>query len=135
MLSRRASLVFGIADVATALVLGLGVFVGLPSRWLPVDAAATALVVLDLASGIGLLASRSWATRVARWTSVVALALGLWLITVLAVTAGWLSGVYGPVGLGGAVILALVAALALPYLVVFPIVRLVWLREASRGPA
>jgi hypothetical protein len=135
MLSRRASLVFGIADVATALVLGLGVFVGLPSRWLPVDAAAMALVVLDLASGIGLLASRSWATRVARWTSVVALALGLWLITVLAVTAGWLSGVYGPVGLGGAVILALVAALALPYLVVLPIVRLVWLREASRGPA
>ena len=60
------------------------------------------------------------------------LALGLALVTVLAVTASWLSGVYGPVGAGGAVVLVLVAALALPYLVVLPVVRLVWLRGAGR---
>jgi hypothetical protein len=132
MLSRRSQLVFGIADVVTAIVIVLGVFVGLPSRWAPVDVAAGALVLLDLASGVGLLASRPWATRVARWASGVSLALGAWLVTILAVTAGWLSGVYGPVGLGGAVILALVAALALPYLVVVPVVRLVWLREGAR---
>ena len=132
MLSRRSQLVFGIADVVTAAVIALGVFVGLPSRWAPVDMAAGALVLLDLASGVGLLASRPWAARVARWASGVALALGAWLVTILAVTAGWLSGVYGPVGLGGAVVLALVAALALPYLVVLPVVRLVWLREGAR---
>jgi hypothetical protein len=53
-------------------------------------------------------------------------------VTVLAVTASWLSGVYGPVGAGGAVVLVLVAALALPYLVVLPVVQLVWLRGAGR---
>jgi hypothetical protein len=60
----------------------------------------------------------------------VALALGLFLVTVLAVTASWLSGVYGPVGAGGALILTLVAVMALPYLVVLPVVELVWLRPA-----
>jgi hypothetical protein len=130
MLSRRAAVVFGVVDLVTAAVILLGVFVGLPSRWAPVDVPAALLVVLDLASAAGLLGKQPWAARVARVSSIVALALGLWLITVLAVTAGWLSGVYGPVGMGGAVIMALVAALALPYLVVMPAVRLVWLRGA-----
>jgi hypothetical protein len=135
MLSRRAALVFGIADLVTAALIVVGVFVGLPSRWAPVDIAAVALTALDLAAGVGLLAGASWGPRVARAASALSLALGLWLITVLAVTASWLSGVYGPVGLGGAVVLALVAALALPYLVALPIVRLVWLRgpRGARG--
>jgi hypothetical protein len=135
MLSRRAALVFGIADLFTVGLVAFGVFVALPSRWAPVDVAAVAIVATDLASGVGLLAATSWGPRVARIASALSLALGLWLITVLAVTASWLSGVYGPVGLGGAVILALVAALALPYLVVLPVVRLVWLRGAKgSGP-
>ncbi len=62
---------------------------------------------------------------------VTALALGLFAVTVVAVTASWLSGIYGPVGRGGAIILALVAALALPYLVVLPVVQLVWLRPGK----
>jgi len=69
---------------------------------------------------------------VARAASAVALALGLFLVTVLAVTASWLSGVYGPVGAGGAIILTLVAVMALPYLVVLPVVELVWLRPPPR---
>jgi hypothetical protein len=131
MLSRRAAVIFGSVDLLTAAIIAVGVFVGLPSRWAPVDVPAVALVVLDLAAGVGLLSRQPWAARVARWSSGVALALGLWLITVLGVTAGWLSGVYGPVGAGGAVILALVAALVLPYLVVLPAVRLVWLRGVT----
>ncbi len=132
MLSRRAALVFGIADLATAALIAVGVFVALPSRWAPVDVAAAALIGVDLAAGVGLLASKPWGPRVARAASALSLALGLWLVTVLAVTASWLSGVYGPVGRGGAVVLALVLALSLPYLVVFPVVRLVWLRGAER---
>jgi hypothetical protein len=132
MLSRRAALVFGIADLVTAAVLVIGVFVGLPSRWAPVDATAILLTGAQVAAGVGLLASKSWAPRVARAASALALALGLALITVVAVTASWLSGVYGPVGAGGAVVLVLVAALALPYLVVMPVVQLVWLRGAGR---
>src|SRR5579859_446425 len=132
MLSRRAALVFGIADLITAAVVVLGVFVGLPSRWAPVDAAGVVLIGVQGAAGIGLLAGKPWAPRAARVASALSLALGLALVTVLAVTASWLSGVYGPVGAGGAVVLALVAALALPYLVVMPAVQLVWLRGVDR---
>ncbi|HEY5242323.1 MAG TPA: hypothetical protein VIJ22_12680, partial [Polyangiaceae bacterium] len=109
MLSRRAALVFGIADLLTAAVISLGVFVALPSRWWPVDSAAAALTALQVAAGAGLVAGTTWAERAARVASAVALALGLFLVTVLAVTASWLSGVYRPVGTGGAIILALVA--------------------------
>jgi hypothetical protein len=134
MLSRRAAVVFGVSDVLTASLIVIGVFVGLPARWAPVDAGAIGLTVLDLASGAGLLSAAPWAVRVARAASAVSLAMGLSLVTTLAITASWLSGIYGPVGLGGAVVLALVAALVLPYLVVLPAVRLVWLRNTRTGP-
>jgi hypothetical protein len=135
MLSRRAAVVFGIADLLTAAGVGLGVFVALPARWWPVDWVAGGLTVLELAAGIGLLMGAAWSERVARAASAVALGAGLFTITILALTASWLSGVYGPVGAGGAVILALVGALAFPYVVVLPVVELVWLQPPRRTSA
>jgi hypothetical protein len=133
MLSRRAALAFGIADLLTAAVVGLGVFMALPSRWWPVDSAAAVVTALEVAAGVGLVAQARWGERAAQVASAVALALGLFLVSVLAVTASWLSGVYGPVGAGGAIILTLVAVLALPYMVVLPAVQLVWLRPPPRA--
>jgi hypothetical protein len=134
MLSRRAAVVFGIGDVVTASVVVVGVFFGLPSRWPPVDGVTLVLTALLAVSGVGLLAGAPWGPRLARVTSAVSLTIGLGTISVLAATASWLSGVYGPVGRGGAVVLVLVAALELPYLLVMPVVRLVWLRELGPGP-
>jgi hypothetical protein len=131
MPSRRASVAFGIANFLTAAISALGVFAGLPARWAPVDAPAAILIVLELASAAGLLSGAPWASRVSRVACVTALTLGLFAVTVVAVTASWLSGIYGPVGRGGAIILALVAALALPYLVVLPVAQLVWLRPGK----
>jgi hypothetical protein len=127
MLSRRAALVFGVVDLITAILIAFGVFRGLPARWPPVDLPAEVLIVLELASSAGLITGTSWGRPLARATSAVALAVGLALVTTLALTASWLSGVYGEIGMGGAVVLALVAALALPYLVVAPAVQLVWM--------
>ena len=137
MLARRTCIVIGTADVLTAALVVFGVFVGMPTRWWPVDTAAVALVAIELASGIGLFAETRWAVRVARAAGAVALAMGLFTVTVLALTATWLSGVYGPVGRGGAIVLALVAVLVFPYLVVLPVVQLLWLRTAgeSSGPS
>jgi len=132
VLSRRAAVVFGVADLLTGLVVAFGVFVALPSRWWPVDLAAGVLAAVEAAAGVALLSSSSWADRIARAACAVALALGLFTVSVLAVTATWLSGVYGPVGAGGAIVLALVAALVLPYVVVLPVVQLVWLRPRAR---
>jgi hypothetical protein len=132
MLSRRAAIVFGIADLITAAVIALGVFVGLPSRWALVDVPSLALIAAHIGAAVGLLTAKPWAAAAARIASALSLGLGLAVVTTLALTASWLSGVYGPVGMGGAVVLALVAALALPYLVVLPVVRLVWLRGARQ---
>ena len=77
-----------------------------------------------------------WAERVARLASFVTLALGLALVTALVVAASYLSGIYGAVGRGGAVILVLVSALALPYLVALPVSQLLWLGPSPlRAPA
>ena len=124
----RPQALFGAANVLAGLLLAFGVFVALPARWWPVDVAAGALAALEVVSGVGLLRGAAWARGAARVTCAAALVLGLGAVSALAITASWLSGVYGPVGRGGAIILALVAALALPYVIVLPVAELVWLR-------
>jgi hypothetical protein len=130
---------FGLANVASAALVYLGVFQGLPSRWLPVDGTAAVIIALFAAAGLGLLGRTSWAPKAAWLASAVSLAIGILLVATLALTASFLAGIYGPVGRGGALILALVAALALPYLVVLPAAQLVWLgpfrRVMSGAPA
>ena|SRR5579859_2499908 len=124
---RIARGVFGVANLATAVLIYVGVFEGLPSRYLPVDAAAAVLALFFGLAGAGLLGEATWGPIVAWLASLVSLTLGLLLVATLALTATFLSGVYGPVGRGGALILGLTAALALPYLVVLPVAQMAWL--------
>jgi hypothetical protein len=122
--------VFAGLDLVAALLLVIGVFVGLPARWWPIDTGAAIVAALLSASGIGLLRRAPWSTKVARIAAFVALGAGLLLTTMLLVTASYLGGIYGAVGKGGAVIMLLVVAMVLPYLVLFPAAQLLWL-----GPA
>jgi hypothetical protein len=125
---------FGTVNLVSAALVGLGVFVGLPTRYWLIDVPAVLVMVLLGVAGGGLLARRAWGAPVARVASGVTLILGLLLVGALAVTVSYLRGIYGPVGRGGALILTLVAALALPYLVVLPAVQLVWLGPPGRAP-
>jgi hypothetical protein len=75
------------------------------------------------------------AERVARIVSAVVLGLGLLLVLVLAATASYLSGIYGPVGKGGAMVLVFVAVLAVPYLVVLPGAQLLYLGRGTEPRA
>ena len=111
----------------TAILIAAAVFMGLPTRWWLVDTAAVVLIALLGVAGVGLLLRAPWGERVARSASIASLAVGLALVATLGVTASYLKGIYGPVGRGGALILVLVAALAIPYLLVFPTLQLVWL--------
>ena len=52
-------------------------------------------------------------------------------VTTLASTAGYLAGLYGPVGRGGALILGVVALLVLPYLVLLPLAQVYVLARTS----
>jgi hypothetical protein len=130
--NRRApAMAFGAVDILSAILVYVGVFEGLPARYWLVDSAAAVVMVLFAGAGAGLLTDKPWASRVALLASVVSLVLGLLLVSTLALTASYLSGVYGPVGRGGALILGLVAAMALPYLVVLPAAQLAWLRRGT----
>ena len=133
MLERRPSLAFGAVNLMVAALVALGVFRALPTRWWPVDTVAAILIALLVAAGVGLIRRAPWAPRVAQLASLVVLGVGLVLVAVLALTASYLSGIYGPVGRGGALILGLVAALVLPYLVAIPAWQLMWL-GAKRSP-
>ncbi len=123
----RVARAFGVMNVAAAIVVLFAVFAALPARWWLVDGGAVILAALLGAAGGGLLAKKPWAERVARTASIAVLAIGLVLIATVALTASYLAGIYGPVGRGGAVILTLSGALAIPYLVLLPAAQLVWL--------
>jgi hypothetical protein len=87
-----------------------------------------------------LVANVRMAARVARIVSATVLLLGLVLVLVLAMTASYLSGIYGPVGKGGAMVLTFVAALAVPYVIALPAAQLLYLgrvrgAKPAPGPA
>jgi hypothetical protein len=124
---RRARLTAG-AQLALAALLLIGVWGLLPARYWPIDAAGSALALLQLAAAVGLFARKSWGVRVGLVAGWVTLVAGATLVTALGLTVAHLSGMYGPVGAGGAVLMAVIAALVLPYLVFLPALQIIWLR-------
>ena len=123
----RARIGFGVANVAVALFVLYGVFRLLSTRWWVVDAGGLVIALLLGSSGAALLGKARAAARLTRIASGVVLVLGLAVFTAIVATAGWLSGVYGQVGVSGAIVFFLVAALVLPYLVVYPAATLAWI--------
>lgn len=133
-LARGSSIGFGVSNLIAAALVAYGVFVALPARYWVIDGLGTLVSLALAASALGLLGKTSWAAFTARIASGIVLGLGLVFVGVLAITASYLGGVYDQVGHGGALILLLVAALALPYLVVLPAAELLWLGpRAARG--
>lgn len=129
---RRGRVLCAIGSFTSAAVTGGGVFFGLTVRWWPVDVTAAVVTLACLASGALMIANARVAERVARIVNAVVLLLGLGLIVLLAATAGYLSGIYGPVGKGGAMVLVFVALLAVPYLVALPAAQLLYLGPRAR---
>ena len=119
----------GAADLFVGVSLLVAVWVALPARWWPVDVVGTLLGALFTVSGAGLVAGARWSRRVGVIAGALALVIGMVLTTALALSAAQLTGLYGPVGRGGALILAVVALLVVPYLVALPAAQLVALRE------
>lgn len=129
---RRARVGFGVANVAIAIFVAIGVFRLLPTRWWVVDTGAVVVSLMLASSGLALLLKASIAERLTRAAAAIVLVLGLALFTAIVTTAGWISGVYGQVGASGAIIFGLVGALVLPYVVVLPAVELAWVGPRAR---
>jgi MFS family permease len=123
----RIRLAFGVTNIVVALAILFCVFTLLPTRWWPVDLGALIVGGLMGSSGVTLVRAMPQAEKLTRYAAFVILGIGVILITAIFGTAGWISGVYGQVGSGGAVVFALVGLLATPYVVVLPVAELVWL--------
>jgi len=107
-----------------AAVIAFVAFRALPVRNASVDSVALALVVLRVASGIGVLVRSDLGLRLARGVAVATLVAGLVATTLLAMSVSIVAGLYDSVGQGSAVAFALAILLFVPYLVVFPALEL-----------
>jgi hypothetical protein len=117
------------SQLIVALLLLIGIWVGLPARDAWVDAAGTLLAALYLASACGLFLDTAWGRKLALFVCWSGLIAGCCTVTALAMSVAHLVGQYGPVGAGGALLMGTIAALVLPYLVFLPALQLAWLRQ------
>ena len=127
-----AERVFAAANLLVALALGLGVFGGLPARWLWVDAPCALLILLLAISSGALFARASFALKLAKFVGFALLALGLTVVFALTLSLAFLRGVYGALGNDGVLLFSLAILFVLPYLVVYPSVLLAWTRGAAK---
>ena len=131
-MTRRGRWLCAAGSFTTAVLVAGGVFGGLPARWAPVDVTAGLVTAASVVSGVLMVAKVRGAERIARVVSAAVLLLGLALVLLLAGTASYLSGIYGPVGKGGAMVLGVVALLAVPYLIVLPAAQLLYLGRPAK---
>jgi hypothetical protein len=129
----------GIASVqgVIGLLLILGIWLGLPARWWPVDVLGTALALgaLSAAAIVLIPKARSYGLRWVRIVLWAELVLGTLTITLLGASMAQLAGSYGPVGGGGALLMGTIVALILPYLVALPALQLRALSRVSASAA
>lgn len=128
---RRRHRLIASSNALVGLLALLGIWTGLPARWLPVDVGATVWAVLLLTTGVALGLGLPRALRFFRIVAGASMLCGTALCAALGYTAGELSGLYGPVGMGGAAILGVALLLLFPYLVVLPGAQLYWLADAQ----
>src|SRR5690606_36477495 len=116
----RRHRVIGVYDLCLGAAALFSIWSLLPDRCWPVDVVGTTLGVALLGVGLALCVGAAWAPRAAAMLALILSVGGVLLVGALAMTAGQLAGMYGPVGLGGSAILTFVLLLLFPYLVVFP---------------
>lgn len=123
---------FALGNLVPALVLGLGCY-ALPLRWWGMDVPIT-LVVLGLCASSGVaLWKPALAHRVLRIAAVALLLVGMALVAAFALCIAFLSGIHGPFGAFGSLLMGLVILLLLPYALVYPALQLWWLERAGRA--
>ncbi len=131
---RRLRRGFALGNLVPAAVLGVGCW-ALPLRWWAMDV-PVALVVLGLVvtSAVSLSNERA-APKLLRIAALTLLALGLVLVGAFALSVAFLSGVHGPFGAFGMILMGLVVLLLLPYAVVYPAIELWWLHQLKSSEA
>ncbi len=122
---------FGVLNLLSALVLLVGVFGVVQPRFWALDVPAAIIALASLVSAVGLLARLPWALRALTISAWVSLALGLTIVSLIAITIVFLRGIHGDYGLAALAVSGLILALLLPYTVLLPALELIWLKRQS----
>jgi hypothetical protein len=131
---RRAEVLFALGNLVPAIVLGVGLY-ALPVRWWPADfVIGAAVVALPVTSGI-VFGRPPLSRRALRVGASVLLAIGLVLITAAVLSLAFLAGIHGDFGQGGVTLMALVTFLVLPYVIVYPVLELLWVGPRGKKDA
>lgn len=126
---RRSRLVFAILDVLSALVYIVAPLLALGTLYPLVNLLLLVPAGLYLASATGLALGAAWHRRLATFAARVAIAVGVLAISVLALSAGHIEGVYGSLGNVIAAVLAATAVVLAFVCFTYPCVTLHWLRH------
>jgi hypothetical protein len=121
---RRFVIGFALGNLVPAVVFGL-TGVALPVRYLFADVLLSLVIATVVgSSGVALFRAER-ALSALRVGAVTLLGLGLLLLSLAALSVAYLSGIQGDYGRGGVLVMSIVLLLALPYLVVYPVLELV----------
>ena len=123
---------FCLGNLTIAVLLLLIVFIVLPVRWWPVDLPTILLATLLSFSAFGLAARKSWRLVGLKVAASVCLGIGMSAIAAAGLSAAFLSGVHGSLGKNGAMIMAFIIGLLLPYLIGYPCAQLLWIHRISK---
>jgi hypothetical protein len=123
---------YALLDLAFAGLYAWFGFVFTPSRSTAFNAALGTLIVLLVASGIGLAAGARWGRVVAIVTSGLLLLFSAVAILGMVASSAYLRGVYGPLGRGMAVMSLLIAALFVEAFALLPLFQLRFLLSRRR---
>jgi hypothetical protein len=122
---RRSEILFALGNLVPAIVLGVGLY-ALPVRWWPTDVVLGAAVIALPATSAVVFGRPARSMLALRVGASVLLAVGLALIGAALLSVAFLSGIHGDFGQGGMLLMALIAFLVLPYVIVYPLFELWW---------
>lgn len=124
---------FASANLVLAIALLFGVFGALPVRFWPVDVAGSLIAACLMISAFGLLRRTAWSLLALRVSALCELAIGLLTIAGLVLGVAYLGGVHGTVGRTAFTVSILGSVFLLPYLVIYPVVQLVWIHRTAQS--
>jgi len=122
--------VFCAGNLVSAAALTWVVIAALPARWWVVDTAALIAIAAYVVAGAAWLCPSPACIRLARAGAAICLMLGMLLLASVLLSISWLSGIYGPIGAGGAALFTIVALLTIPYAIAWPLAQCIYAGRA-----
>jgi len=121
---------FGVWNAVAAAVLLCGVLLVVQPRFWALDVPLTLIALVQGASAVGLLANRAWAERALRLAAWTAFVLGLLVLSAIVLSMVFLRAIHGDYGVAALAVSGLIIALLVPYVLVLPVLELLWLKRS-----